>query len=365
MVSRFSVLVRGLVVGVTSLTSALLEPAREPDVAWVVVVVFCGWTAWYGRAVDRGAARWVVPVDVVVVSCVCLAQVWTSAPEARFDGTTWVLASVSVVVVAYQWHAGVVVGAVATVVVVAAYLGGAALAAADRWTDAAPLGLWMVAEAALSRGVFLLVRRGGRRADQMVAREERARRAAAVAAARRAEEQEYLAALHDTASATLLMVGTGVVRDRETWLPAQAARDLEVIGSAPEQSDQPVDLVSRLEDAVAHVPLRIAWHTEAAPRVPAVVAAALCHGVREALTNVVRHAGVDEAVVSVRLDGERGGLVVEVCDDGAGFDPERVPGHHYGVTRSLVARMARTGGHTRITSRPGRGTAVRMEWTGA
>jgi hypothetical protein len=332
-VLRFSVLVRGLVVGVTSLTSAVGEPAREPLVAWGVVVLFCGWTAWYGWAVDRGAARWVVPVDVVVVGGVCLAQVWTSVAEPRFDGTTWVLASVSVIVVAYQWHAGVLVGAVATLVVVAAYLGGAVLAAPDRWTDALPLGLWVVVEAALSRGVFLLVRRGGRRADHMITQQELARRDAAVAAARRADEQEYLAALHDTASATLLMVGTGVVGEREPWLPAQAARDLEVIGSVP------------------------------VPPVPALVAAALCHGAREALTNVVRHAGVDEATVSVRLDG--GGIVVEVCDDGAGFDPDQVPRHHYGVTRSLVARMARTGGHTRITSRPGRGTAVRMEWSGA
>lgn len=363
LVLRFSVLVRGLVVGLTSVTSAVVEPAREPGVTWFVVAVFCCWTVWYGRAVDRGASWWLLPVDVVVVSLVCLAQVWTSVAEPRFDGTTWVLASVSVIVVAYQWHAGVVVGAVATVVVVGAYLGGAALAAPDRWVDAAPLGLWMVAEAALSRGVFLLVRRGGRRADQMVAREEQARRDAAVAAARRADEQEYLAALHDTASATLLMVGTGVVGEHEPWLPAQAARDLEAIGSAPERSDQPVDLVSRLKDAAAHVPLRILWRTDVAPRVPAVVAAALCHAAREALTNVVRHAGVDEATVSVRRD-ELGAIVVEVCDDGAGFDPERLPSHHYGVTRSLVARMARTGGHTRITSRPGRGTAVRMEWSG-
>ncbi|MFL6124661.1 sensor histidine kinase, partial [Actinophytocola sp.] len=219
-------------------------------------------------------------------------------------------------------------------------------------------------EAALSRGVFVLVRRSGRRADRMVARQERARRDAAVAAARRADEQEYQAALHDTASATLLMVGTGVVRERASWLSAQAARDLEVIGSAPERSDHPVDLVGRLEDVAAYVPLRITWRTEGAPQVPAVIAAALCHGTREALTNVVRHAGVDEATVSVRRD-EAGAIVVEVCDDGAGFDPERVSGHRYGVTRSLVARMARTGGNTRITSRPGRGTAVRMEWSGA
>jgi Histidine kinase-like ATPase domain len=365
LVLRFAVLVRGPVVGVTSVTSAVAEQAREPVVTWVVVAVFCGWTAWYGYLVDRGAPHWLVAVDVALVSCVCLAQVWTSAPDPSFAGTTWLLASVSIIVVAYQWHVGPVVGAVATVVVVVAYLAGAALTAPDRWTDAAPLGLWMVAEAALSRGVFLLVRRSGRRADQMVARQEQARRDAAVAAARRADEQEYQAALHDTASATLLMVGTGVVRDRAPWLPAQAARDLETIGSAPERSDHPVELVSRLKDAATHVPLRITWRTDDVPRVPAVVAAALCHGVREALTNVVRHAGVDEATVTVRRAEGGGAVVVEVLDEGAGFDPRRVSGHRYGVTRSLVARMARTGGNTRITSRLGRGTAVRMEWSGA
>lgn len=365
LVLRFSVLVRALVVGITSVTSVLTEPAREPLVAGVVVVVFCGWTVWYAYLIDRGAPRWLVPADVALVVCVCLAQVWTAAPDASFAGTTWLLASVSIVVVAYQWHVGPVVGGGAAVVVVVAYLAGAAIAAPQRWVDAVPLGLWVVAEAALSRGMFLIVRQSGRRADRMVARGEEARRDAVVAAARRADEQEYQAALHDTASATLLMVGTGVVRGRAPWLSAQAARDLEVVGGAPERSGHPVDLVSRLKDTTEHVPLRITWRTEGAPRVPAVVAAALCHGAREALTNVVRHAGVDEATVTVRRDDDGGGVVVEVSDDGAGFDPDRVSGHRYGVTRSLVARMARTGGRTRITSRPGRGTAVRMEWSGA
>jgi hypothetical protein len=364
LVLRFSVLVRGLVVGVSSVTAAVTEPTREPVVTWFVVIAFCAWTAWYARCVIRGTPRWLVPVDALVLSGVCLAQVWTSVPAPTFDGTTWVLASVSIIVVAYQWHVGPVVGMSATVVVVVAYLAGAALAAPDAWTQAVPLSLWMLVEAVLSRGVFVLVRRSGRRADQIVAREERARRDAAVKAARRADEQEYLAALHDTASATLLMVGTGVVGGRESWLQAQAARDLDVIGSEPERSDRPVDLVSLLKDTAAHVPLRVVWETEGEPQVPARVAAALCHGTREALTNVVRHARVDEAVVAVRRD-ESGAIVVEVCDDGAGFDPERVSGHRYGVTRSLVARMARTGGHTRITSRPGGGTAVRMEWCGA
>jgi hypothetical protein len=365
LVLRLSVLGRGLVVGLTSLISLVTEPTRQPVVTGVVVIGLCAWTAWYGLTVRRGAPRWLVPVDVVVVSAVCFTQVWTAASDPHFDGTTWLLASASIIVVAYQWHTRPAVGAVAAVVVVAAYLSGTALAAADQWADAVPLGLWTLAEAALSRGVFVLVRRSGRRADQMVAGEERARRDMAVTAARRADEQEYLAALHDTASATLLMVGTGVVGSREPWLAAQAARDLEAISGEPERTDGAVDLVSRLKETTAHVPLRIEWHTNGVPAVPPVVASALCHGTREALTNVVRHAGVGEATVTVRHDTDLGAIVVEVCDNGAGFDPEHVSSHRYGVTRSLIERMARTGGHTRITSRPGEGTAVRMEWAGA
>ncbi len=53
MVSRFSVLVRLLVVGVTSVTSAVTEPVREPVLTWAVVVVFGGWTVFYALAVNR------------------------------------------------------------------------------------------------------------------------------------------------------------------------------------------------------------------------------------------------------------------------------------------------------------------------
>jgi signal transduction histidine kinase len=93
---------------------------------------------------------------------------------------------------------------------------------------------------------------------------------------------------------------------------------------------------------------------------PAVVAVAVSHGTREALTNVIRHAEVDAAAIAVYRDGET--VAIEVSDEGKGFDPRRTPEHRYGVTRSLIARMARLGGRASVLSRPGAGTLVRMEW---
>jgi len=84
-------------------------------------------------------------------------------------------------------------------------------------------------------------------------------------------------------------------------------------------------------------------------------------GVREALHNVVRHARGADA--TVRLSAE-GPVVVEVTDDGPGFDVERIGAHSRGITQSLQARMSRVGGRATVTSSPGNGTSVRLEWPG-
>jgi signal transduction histidine kinase len=77
--------------------------------------------------------------------------------------------------------------------------------------------------------------------------------------------------------------------------------------------------------------------------------------VREALSNVGRHAEASRARVELIADGERALLVVQ--DDGVGFDIARVRrGQGLG---NLDARARRLGGSLRITSRPGRGTRLR------
>jgi signal transduction histidine kinase len=77
---------------------------------------------------------------------------------------------------------------------------------------------------------------------------------------------------------------------------------------------------------------------------------------REALSNVSRHAQAVTCRVSLYRD-ERGG-VLEVDDDGHGFDPGRTTGTGQGL-RSLRERAEGLGGRAEIDSTPGQGTRVR------
>jgi signal transduction histidine kinase len=88
--------------------------------------------------------------------------------------------------------------------------------------------------------------------------------------------------------------------------------------------------------------------------------AALLRIAHEALYNAVRHARAEH--VTVRVGGADGGLVVEVTDDGVGFDPDRpdLRSMHLGLT-SMEERARELRGRLRIHSKPGTGTTVRIE----
>ena len=83
--------------------------------------------------------------------------------------------------------------------------------------------------------------------------------------------------------------------------------------------------------------------------------AAAYYVVAEALTNVVRYAGVDEAAVAVgRTDGR---LRVEVVDSGTGgANPAGGSG-----LRGLADRVEALGGRLEVRSAAGTGTVVRAE----
>jgi PAS domain S-box-containing protein len=78
---------------------------------------------------------------------------------------------------------------------------------------------------------------------------------------------------------------------------------------------------------------------------------------REALSNVARHAAATTCRVSLRW--ERGGAVLEIDDDGRGFDQTAVPGHGYGLD-NLRERAKAIGGTLDITTQPGQGTTIRL-----
>ncbi len=81
---------------------------------------------------------------------------------------------------------------------------------------------------------------------------------------------------------------------------------------------------------------------------------------QEALQNAIRHAGATR--IALRLDAGNGLIVLEVADDGSGFDPTApaVRSRRLGLS-SMEERARRISGELSISSEPGAGTTVRLE----
>lgn len=95
--------------------------------------------------------------------------------------------------------------------------------------------------------------------------------------------------------------------------------------------------------------------------VPAVAAEAITSAVGEALRNIAAHAGVHEATVTACGDGA-GGAEVTIRDSGRGFDPAHVDPASSGLRNSIRRRLEDAGGSALVSSSPGRGTTVVLEW---
>lgn len=86
-------------------------------------------------------------------------------------------------------------------------------------------------------------------------------------------------------------------------------------------------------------------------------ATAIFRIVQESLTNITRHAKAKKVDISLRRDGAR--YVLEVCDDGIGFNPETKSKKTFGL-RGMQERVLKLKGELSILSAPGAGTAIKV-----
>jgi signal transduction histidine kinase len=93
---------------------------------------------------------------------------------------------------------------------------------------------------------------------------------------------------------------------------------------------------------------------------PEAVAAGLYRIAQEALTNVAKHAGTQQATVRLKLPP--GASFLEIEDHGLGFDPQLAMSQrgHLGLA-GMAERARELGWSLSIESEPGRGTRVRVE----
>ena len=95
------------------------------------------------------------------------------------------------------------------------------------------------------------------------------------------------------------------------------------------------------------------------PEVPLAVKEAIYRIAQEALHNAVKHARAGRLRLHFTCQDDR--LMLDVSDDGIGFDPAGSHPGHLGL-HSMRERAARAGGTLMIDSLPGRGTCVHAEF---
>ncbi|KUP95842.1 sensor histidine kinase [Thermobifida cellulosilytica] len=206
---------------------------------------------------------------------------------------------------------------------------------------------------------------------------EQERRRAAERAAAAAEERARLARdMHDSVAKTLQGAAMAA-QALPIWLrkdPERAAAAAAQVVSAAEAAAQEArKLITDLREGSADLPIadqvatvlrewsettgiQVELHSCGAP-MPLLITARheTVAILREALTNIDRHAAAE--TVAVELSTDAGHLVMTVRDDGRGFDPGSSAPGHYGLV-GMRERAARAGGRLSIDTAPGEGTTV-------
>ncbi|MEH1167485.1 ATP-binding protein [Micromonospora sp. CPCC 205539] len=340
-------------------------PPVEPALLLPGVAALTGWSLWYAaRALRHGITPALVIGDVAVTTAACLLIPLLVAPEVLPGEGSWIAVLASTTVINTQATAPARWSVPAGLLVIAAYVVGAQ--AAGNPAEAQAHAATLLVQTACTAMMTAVMRRRIGRADQAFAEHHRLTREALVARTAREAERRQNRDLHDTVLGTLTMVGLGAVPGPSVSMRERCAADLRTLialtDAGPAPGDGPVPLDGRLRAVPDRLPeLRV--HLELAScAVPAGVADAITESAYAALSNVVRHAPGAQA--TLRLTRDAIAVVVEVADDGPGFDPATVPTHRYGLRESVRGRMSAVGGRAEVRSAPGAGTLIRLEWPG-
>ena len=92
---------------------------------------------------------------------------------------------------------------------------------------------------------------------------------------------------------------------------------------------------------------------------PTAVEDGLYHIAQEALNNALQHAGATSVTVHLHTEGEY--VILEVVDNGVGFDPDVVRNHGGMGLTNMRERAEKLGGTLTIFAQPGQGTRVQVQ----
>ncbi len=81
---------------------------------------------------------------------------------------------------------------------------------------------------------------------------------------------------------------------------------------------------------------------------------------QECLNNISKHAQATQVDITLQQTG--GSVMLQVCDNGHGFDPGNIPSDHHGV-RIMSERAKSINATLDIISQPSQGTEIRLTWS--
>lgn len=197
--------------------------------------------------------------------------------------------------------------------------------------------------------------------------EEEKRRAAVLA-----ERARIARDLHDGIIQQLFAIGLGIRAAGPSALDGKgsdvvariddAIRDLRAYVTGMHAESEPRSLLGSFTDllaqlrAVSPAPIEPTIDPRIA-RLLTVHTQILLNFAREALTNAIRHSGAKR--IELTLGTRNREAILEIIDNGRGFDRASLPGKGAGLP-NLAARAAAIGGHLELESRLGSGTRVAL-----
>ena len=314
-------------------------------------VLAMGWAAAAAVRLRRGPPTWQLAIlDTCFYVLLALTAGWCVPPGMRGAAASWLFVAVVSQFVVPIWFAPGAASAALALVSAGAYSAGSVLAraAAPGSNLLATTVLLLAAVSVHWCGRQLLYSRAAT-ADSALARADQDARDQYVLLSRSIERREHERLLHDTVLNTL----TAIVQAAADSLIGRCQHDIVLLEDAlledalledalledalledVRQQDARLDggLLVGLEAVASEMRARgLGVHVEvtrpgepaASPAVPARVAAAITHAAREALVNVLSHAGTSEAWLGIQLTAAPRRVQVTVRDGGSGSTPLR------------------------------------------
>jgi signal transduction histidine kinase len=351
---------------------------RRPWLAGATIALLAAWTAWLSVARPRPA--WpVLATDLALAGALNLVA-GLVMPERSVGERPWFAAGYPVAA-AVTWGAargvagGVAAGLALGISLVAGQLANGVDLAAEQPVVLLQLAGGMLNFVLAGGAVGLVARLLERSAGQLRRATEETIRARE-RAARLAERESLARQIHDSVLQALTLVHK---RGRELAAagptPPDQVAGLAEMAAGQERALRALVLRDPDDGPTGAASLRAGLEAVAAAEwsLPVTVGATgpiwlparqveeLTAAVRQALDNVVEHAGASRVALFAEEDG--GTVVVTVRDDGRGFayDERRLAAEgKIGLAKSIKGRVEQLGGRMLVTSRPGAGTEVEL-----